>query len=82
MQDAQHASEGSVPSGRVSATRFPTPDCGLKRPCLRLLGVRPFRTRAGWMMILAGRGSRGSVASYRRQRNGGIHTRAPDGMRH
>ncbi len=53
--DANYAKMmSSVLSARWSPVRFPTPDCGLKRPCLMLLGVRPFRTRAGWMMILAG----------------------------
>ena len=35
----------SVPLARQSPARSPTSDCGLKRPCLRLLGVRPAGTR-------------------------------------
>ena len=31
--------ESSVLPARWSPVRFPTPDCGLKRPCLRLLGM-------------------------------------------
>ena len=62
----------SVPPTRQSPVRFSTSDCGLKRPFLRLLGVRPFGTRTGWdgwWYRLVG-AVRDSVASYRRQRNG------------
>ncbi len=43
--------KSSVSSTRPSPARLPTPDCGLKRPCLRLLEWRPFGTRAGLMSI-------------------------------
>lgn len=67
-KNGQCVSCGHQHAGQPS--RFPTPDCGLKRPCLRLLGVRPFGTRAGWIMLPDGGSSGDSVADKKRKING------------